>query len=78
MGGEGSGLLLGLNCIATLSVDVAKDLWIKIENQLIHLSSITVSSEREKLSYICGLRARIKCEPVSEHLTRSDRVTNIG
>ena len=25
-----------------------------------------------------GLRARIGCEPLSEHLTRSDRVTNIG
>ena len=28
--------------------------------------------------YICGLRARIECEPVSEHSTHSDRVTNIG
>ena len=36
------------------------------------------SSQREKPSYICGLRARIEWEPVSEHSTRSDRVTNIG
>ena len=36
------------------------------------------SSQREKISYICGLRARIECEPVSEYSTRSDRVTNIG
>ena len=36
------------------------------------------SSYREKVPYICGLRARIGCEPVSEHSTRSDRVTNIG
>ena len=37
-----------------------------------------VSSQREKIPYICGLRARIECEPLSEHSTRSDRVTNIG
>ena len=37
-----------------------------------------VSSQREPIPYICGLRARIGCEPVSEHSTRSDRVTNIG
>ena len=30
------------------------------------------------MSYICGLGARIECEPVSEHSTRRDRVTNIG
>ena len=36
------------------------------------------SSHRETISYICGLRARIECEPLSEHSTRSDRVTNIG
>ena len=36
------------------------------------------SSQREKPTYICGLRARIECEPFSEHSTRSDRVTNIG
>ena len=36
------------------------------------------SSQRETISYICGLRARIECEPFSEHSTRSDRVTNIG
>ena len=38
----------------------------------------TVSFQREPIPYICGLRARIECEPVSEHSTRSDRVTNIG
>ena len=36
------------------------------------------STPREKISYICGLRARIECEPISEHSTRRDRVTNIG
>ena len=36
------------------------------------------SSQREQISYICGLRARIECEPFSEHSTHSDRVTNIG
>ena len=38
----------------------------------------TVSTQREKIPYICGLRARIECEPLSEHSTHSDRVTNIG
>ena len=37
-----------------------------------------VSSQREPIPYICGLRARIECEPFSEHSIRSDRVTNIG
>ena len=36
------------------------------------------SSHRETISYICGLRTRIGCEPFSEHSTHSDRVTNIG
>ena len=36
------------------------------------------STQREKIPYICGLRPRIECEPVSEHSTHSDRVTNIG
>ena len=36
------------------------------------------SAKNKKLSYICGLRTRIECEPVSEHSTHSDRVTNIG
>ena len=36
------------------------------------------SSPIEKPPYICGLRARIGCEPFSEHPTRSDRVTDIG
>ena len=36
------------------------------------------SSRKEKIPYICGLRARIECEPFSEHSTRSDRVTDIG
>ena len=36
------------------------------------------SAQREKIPYICGLRARIECEPEGEHSTRSDRVTNIG
>ena len=36
------------------------------------------SFQKETIAYICGLRARIECEPVSEHSTRSDRVTNIG
>ena len=44
---------------------------------LIQLNPATVSPEREKQFYICGLRARIECEPFSEHSTRSDRVTNI-
>ena len=35
------------------------------------------SAKNKKLSYICGLRTRIECEPFSEHSTRSDRVTNI-
>ena len=36
------------------------------------------SSPKETIGYICGLRARIECEPISEHSTRRDRVTNIG
>ena len=36
------------------------------------------SPQSEKISYICGLRARIECEPLGEYSTRSDRVTNIG
>ena len=36
------------------------------------------SHPREPRPYICDLRARIECEPLSEHSTRSDRVTNIG
>ena len=28
--------------------------------------------------YICDIRARIECEPLSECSTRSDRATNIG
>ena len=36
------------------------------------------SSQKKKIPYICGLRARIECEPFSEHSTHSDRVTNIG
>ena len=42
------------------------------------------STQREKIPYICGLRTRIECEPVSEHSTHSDRfnprskATNIG
>ena len=36
------------------------------------------SFQREPIPYICGLRARIECEPGGEHSTRSDRVTNIG
>ena len=36
------------------------------------------SSSKETIAYICGLRARIECEPISEHSTRRDRVTNIG
>ena len=27
--------------------------------------------------YICDIRARIECEPLSEHSTRSDTLTNI-
>ena len=44
---------------------------------LVFLTSATVNPEIEKLSYICGLRARIECEPLSEHSTHSNRVTNI-
>ena len=29
---------------------------------LIHTNPATTSPEREKLSYICGFRARIECE----------------
>ena len=29
-----------------------------------------------KRTYICGLGARIECEPLSEHSTHSDRVTD--
>ena len=36
------------------------------------------SSPIKRIAYICGLRARIECEPLSEHSTHSDRVTNIG
>ena len=36
------------------------------------------STPREQIAYICGLRTRIECEPVSKHSTHSDRVTNIG
>ena len=36
------------------------------------------STQSEKIPYICGLRTRIECEPVSKHSTHSDRVTNIG
>ena len=36
------------------------------------------SSPKETIAYICGLRARIECEPISEHSPRWDRVTNIG
>ena len=36
------------------------------------------STRREKITYICGLRARIECEHGSEHSNHSDRVTNIG
>ena len=32
----------------------------------------------KKRTYICGLGARIECEPLSEHSTHSDRVTDIG
>ena len=45
---------------------------------LIHPNPATVSRGRETLSYICGLRTRIECEPGGEHSTHSDRVTNIG
>ena len=36
------------------------------------------STLKKKRTYICDLRARIECEPLSEHSTHSDRVTNIG
>ena len=36
------------------------------------------SSPTATIAYICGLRARIECEPIREHSTRRDRVTNIG
>ena len=42
------------------------------------VSTVTDSSRREQIPYICGLRARIEYEPRGEHSTRSDRVTNIG
>ena len=36
------------------------------------------STLKNKKTYICGLRARIEYEPLSEYSTHSDRVTNIG
>ena len=45
---------------------------------LIQRNPATVSSQRKKISHICGLRARIECEPLGEHSTHSDRVTNMG
>ena len=36
------------------------------------------SAPKEKIPYICGLRARIKYAPLSEHLIHSDRDTDIG
>ena len=36
------------------------------------------STLKKKRTYICGLRARIEYEPLSEYSTHSDRVTNIG
>ena len=53
-------------------------------SSFLHLTGVVTklqakdSPGRENLSYICGLRTRIECEPLSEHSTRSDRVTNIG
>ena len=37
---------------------------------LIQLNPATVSLRREPIPYICGLRTRIECEPLSEHSTR--------
>ena len=34
------------------------------------------SSQRETISYIYDLLARIECEPLSKHSTHSDRITN--
>ena len=39
---------------------------------------LDVYKRQEKHRYICDLRARIECERISEHSTRSDRVTNIA
>ena len=36
------------------------------------------STRREKITYICGLRTRIECEPLREHSTHSNRVADIG
>ena len=41
-------------------------------------NSATSRKTKKQISYICGLRARIECEPGGEHSTRSDRITNIG
>ena len=49
-----------------------------ILSKILSLPFTKDSSPREKASYIRGLRARIGCEPLSEHSTRSDRVTDIG
>ena len=68
---------------------VAAFRWIKIEDFcplpqilstliLIYQNPAKDSPGSEKRSYICGLRARIECEPEGEHSTRSDRVTDIG
>ena len=47
-------------------------------NHIDNFTSVAkVSSQRENIVYICGLRARIECEPFSEHSTRSDRVIDI-
>ena len=41
-------------------------------------SAAKVSFQREKISYICGLRTRIECEHGANIQPASDRVTNIG
>ncbi len=54
-------------------------MWLKIRLFFSDFTSTAKdSSPKETIAYICGLRARIECERVSEHSTHSDRVTNIG
>ena len=66
-------MLLKLHKEYTIVISL-KNFW----GRLIFTSTTKDSSPKETIAYICGLRARIECEPFSEHSTHSDRVTNIG
>ena len=66
------------------SIDCTKGFFIAYEKGSLFRTGETKLRDRQyikmkkHISYICGLRARIECEPGGEHSTRSDRVTNIG